>query len=83
MMMRPSEIQAAFRFAAYGFSGNPLHLQGVLFYIHIHEVSKPLPTRHSPRQREFFTSIVSSMFVAMKVSYGREGCEYNTCFGRE
>ena len=39
MMMRPSEIQAAFRFAAYGFSGNPLHMQGVLFYIHIHEVS--------------------------------------------
>ncbi len=23
------------------------------------------------------------MFVAMKVSYGREGEEYKTCFGRE
>nr|DAR69410.1 MAG TPA: hypothetical protein [Caudoviricetes sp.] len=51
--------------------------------VRCHEASKPLPTRHSPRQREFFTSIVSSMFVAMKVSYGREGCEYNTCFDRE
>lgn len=31
MMMRPSEFQTAFRFAAYGFLGNPLHSQGVLF----------------------------------------------------
>nr|DAN70984.1 MAG TPA: hypothetical protein [Caudoviricetes sp.] len=44
---------------------------------------KPLPTRHSPRQREFFTSIVSLMFCFDRVSYGREGCEYNTCFDRE
>ena len=28
-----------FFFSAYGFLGNPLHVQGVLFYIPTHEVS--------------------------------------------
>ena len=54
MMIRPSEIQAAFRFAAYGFSGNPLHLQGVLFYIHIHEASKTSQSGIAPLLRYFY-----------------------------
>nr|DAW50846.1 MAG TPA: hypothetical protein [Caudoviricetes sp.] len=44
---------------------------------------KPLLERHSPRQREFFTSIVSLMFCFDRVSYGREGCEYNTRKGNK
>ncbi len=39
------------------FLGNPLHLQGFCFIFPLTRRRKPLPTRHSPRQREFFTSI--------------------------
>ncbi len=47
-----------------------------------HEVSKPLCKRHSPRQRDFFASIVlcfhGSLSCRVIPIYGREGEEYNT-----
>lgn len=52
MMMRPSEIQTAFRFAAYGFLGNPLHTQGVLFMM---EFPNKLTAENAPVAR-FFVS---------------------------
>nr|DAS58668.1 MAG TPA: hypothetical protein [Caudoviricetes sp.]DAS68622.1 MAG TPA: hypothetical protein [Caudoviricetes sp.] len=39
-----------------------MHLQGFCFIFPFTRRRKPLPTRHSPRQREFFTSIVSLVF---------------------
>ena len=43
-------------------SKNPLHVQGVCFIFPLTRRRKPLLERHSPRQREFFTSIVSLVF---------------------
>lgn len=45
-------------------------------YIVKHEVSKPLQSRYSPRQRDFFASIDFRFPVVF--IYGREGEEYNT-----
>lgn len=71
MMMRPSEIQAAFQFAAYGFLGNPLHLQGVLFMMGV-----PTHTLYPCQQRGFFISAPIILFAAFPFPWLRQISSY-------